>query len=54
MNLHNHYYYFKNALSHKFCDDVIAYGKKQQEQLALTGNVGRERDLKTNPLAFGL
>jgi PKHD-type hydroxylase len=51
MNLLNHYYYFKNALSHKFCDDVIAYGKKQQEQLALTGDVGKERDLKTNPLS---
>lgn len=51
MNLLNHYYYFKNALSHKFCDDVIAYGKKQQEQLALTGDVGKKRDLKTNPLS---
>jgi len=51
MNLLNHYYYFKNALSHKFCDDVIAYGKKQQEQLAVTGNIGQKRDLKTNPLS---
>lgn len=51
MNLHNHYYYFKSALSHKFCDDVIAYGKKQQEEIAVTGNIGQKRDLKTNPLS---
>jgi PKHD-type hydroxylase len=51
MNLLNHYYYFKNALSHKFCDDVIAYGKKQQEEIAVTGNIGQKRDLKTNPLS---
>jgi PKHD-type hydroxylase len=51
MNLHNHYYYFKSVLSHKFCDDVIAYGKKQQEEIAVTGNIGQKRDLKTNPLS---
>jgi len=51
MNLHNHYYYFKSALSHKFCDDVIAYGKKQQEEIAVTGNIGQKRNLKTNPLS---
>jgi PKHD-type hydroxylase len=37
MNLFNHYFYFQNALSHRFCDELIKYGTSQQEQLALTG-----------------
>jgi PKHD-type hydroxylase len=50
MNLRNYYYYFKSALSDKFCDDVIAYGNKHQEQLAITGIIDKKRDLKLNPL----
>ena len=37
MNLQNYYYYFQNALTPKFCDEVIKYGISQQEELALTG-----------------
>jgi len=37
MNLTNYYYYFKEALTPRFCDEVIKYGIAQQEQLALTG-----------------
>ena len=37
MNLQNYYYYFKSALTPKFCDELIKYGISQQEQLALTG-----------------
>ena len=37
MNLFNHYWYFKSALTPKFCDDVIAYANKQKEVMALTG-----------------
>ena len=37
MNLHNSYYYFKSALSPKFCDDVIEYGLQQKEVLGITG-----------------
>jgi PKHD-type hydroxylase len=37
MNLQNYYYYFQNALTPRFCDELIKYGKSQQEQLALTG-----------------
>jgi PKHD-type hydroxylase len=37
MNLHNHYFYFKNVLTPRFCDELIKYGVAQQEQLALTG-----------------
>jgi PKHD-type hydroxylase len=37
MNLQNYYYYFQNALTPRFCDELIKYGKSQQEQIALTG-----------------
>jgi PKHD-type hydroxylase len=37
MNLQNYYYYFQNALTSRFCDEVIKYGISQQEQLAITG-----------------
>jgi PKHD-type hydroxylase len=50
MNLQNYYWYFKSALSPKFCDEIIAYGKKNQEQLALTGFIDNKRDIKSKPL----
>jgi len=50
MNLQNYYWYFKSVLSPKFCDELIAYGKKNQEQIALTGNIDSKRNLKLNPL----
>jgi len=31
------YWYFSGALSHKFCDDVIARGNEEKEKVALTG-----------------
>ena len=37
MNLQNYYYYFRSALTPRFCDELIKYGTAQQEQLALTG-----------------
>jgi PKHD-type hydroxylase len=37
MNLQNYYYYFQSALTPRFCDELLKYGKSQQEQLALTG-----------------
>ena len=37
MNLQNYYYFFQNALTPRFCDELIKYGISQQEQLALTG-----------------
>ena len=37
MNLQNYYYFFREALTPRFCDEIIKYGKSQQEQLALTG-----------------
>jgi PKHD-type hydroxylase len=37
MQLQNYYYYFKNALTPRFCDELVQYGIHQQEQLGLTG-----------------
>lgn len=50
MNLSNYYYYFKEVLSPKFCDELVAYGRQQQEQLALTGNMSK-KDISKNPLS---
>lgn len=51
------YWYFKGALTDKFCDDVITRGNEEKENLAVTGkyeNVGQDKlteeqtnDLKT-------
>jgi PKHD-type hydroxylase len=43
MNLQNYFYYFKNALTPRFCDEVIKYGTAQQEQLALTGALSNKK-----------
>lgn len=37
MILKDYYWFFEKALSKKFCDDVIKYATKKQDQLALTG-----------------
>jgi PKHD-type hydroxylase len=44
MNLKNYYYYFKNALTPKFCDDVIRYGLLQKEQVGLTVGAIQNKD----------
>ena len=41
MNLTNYYYYFKSALSPRICDDIVAYGKRHQTEMAVTGGLGR-------------
>ena len=50
MNLEYYYWYFKSAIPPKICDDIIKYGKSQQEQIALTGdydpNTIGEKDIK--------
>ena len=50
MNLSNYYYYFKSALTPKFCDEVIKYGLKHEEIFAVTGSDNMHRDLKKQPL----
>ena len=46
MNLTNYYWYFKSALTPRFCDEVIAYANQQKEVIALTG--GYEKKQKLN------
>ena len=50
MNLSNYFWYFKSALTPRFCDEVIKYALSQKETMALTGGVGRERNLQKQPL----
>lgn len=38
MILKNYYWYFKSALTNKFCNDVIEFGNSQKDHQALTGN----------------
>jgi PKHD-type hydroxylase len=45
MILQNYYYYFKEVLTPKFCDEVIELGKLQQEKIALTGNFEEKENL---------
>ena len=52
MNLSNYYWYFQSALPPRICDMIIQYGKaeKKREVLAITGGLGRDRDLDKKPL----
>jgi len=43
MNLEYYYWYFQSAIPPKICDDIIEYGKSQQEQIALTGDYDPEK-----------
>ena len=42
MNLSSYYWYFKSALTPKFCDDVISYALQQKEVLGRTGGYNKE------------
>ena len=37
MNLFNYYWYFKSALTPRFCDEVIKHALSKQEVIARTG-----------------
>ena len=50
MNLSNYYWYFKSALTPRFCDEVIKQGLQQKEVTALTGAQGRARNFNKKPL----
>ena len=50
MILKNIYWYFNQALPPRLCDDIVQFGLKQKKEMALTGNFGKGRDLKKNPL----
>ena len=42
MNLFNYYWYFKSALTPRFCDDVIEYAKSKKEVMARTGGFDKK------------
>jgi PKHD-type hydroxylase len=44
MNLQNYYWFFKSALTPRFCDELIEYGNLQREQTALTGGQTKKRE----------
>jgi len=43
MNLKNYYWYFSGALTTKFCNEVLQYGKNQQEEMARIGGFDKEK-----------
>lgn len=49
MNLKNHYWYFTSVLSPKFCNEIIEYGKRNQEEFARTGGF-KEKDLSKDQI----
>ena len=51
MNLFHKYWYFKEAISPRTCDEIIRYGlsQKNREQIAFTGDPKFKRDLMKKP-----
>jgi len=43
----DYYWYFKSALSHKFCDDLISYAKTKEQKEAFIGHTQKIRNKKT-------
>ena len=51
MNLSNYFWYFKSALTPRFCDEVIKYALNQKEGMAITGGFGQDRNFDKQPLS---
>ena len=43
MNLSNYFWYFKSALTPKFCDEVIKYALEQKDDIARTGGFDKPK-----------
>ena len=43
MIISNYYWYFKSALTPRFCDDVINYALSKKETMAITGGFGDKK-----------
>ena len=50
MNLFNYFWYFKSALTPRFCDEVIEYALSKKETMGMTGGYANGRNLKNQPL----
>ena len=44
MNLSNYFWYFKSALTPRFCDEVIKYALEKKDTMAITGGYGRDKN----------
>ena len=42
MNLTNYYYQFPSALTPKFVDDIVEYGKSHTPEMAVTGGGSKD------------
>jgi len=51
MNLKHIFWHFPNALTNKFCQEVLDFSSKQESRLGVTGVVGNDRDPKKDPLS---
>ena len=43
MNLKWYYWYFQSAIPERICDDIVRYGLEQTKEIALTGNLDKEK-----------
>ena len=43
MNLSNYFWYFKSALTPRFCDEVIKYALQQKDDIARTGGFDKPK-----------
>ena len=43
MNLSNYFWYFKSALTPRFCDEVIKYALEQKDGIARTGGFDKPK-----------
>ena len=43
MNISNHFWYFKSALTPKFCNEVIAYANQKEQVMGRIGNYTNEK-----------
>jgi len=50
MTLKYYYWFWQNILPPRLCDAIINYGLKHQKTTGITGNQGKGRDLRKNPL----
>jgi len=50
MNLKHNYWFWKNVIPGRLCDDIIQYGLRNKKEKAITGDQGKGRDLLKNPL----
>jgi PKHD-type hydroxylase len=50
MNLATYYWWFKSAIPPRICDDIVKYGLRHKDDMAITGGLGRNRNLQKQPL----